>query len=196
MNNDSFSLVLASASPRRRELLSSMGVEFTVHVTDTDESRSEAEAPEDFVARLARDKATQATKDLNPPENQAILSADTIVVLGENVFGKPQDFDHAKRILLALGATKHQVMTAVCLLINGKSQVKLAITDVEFGQVSEAQIERYWQSGEPHDKAGAYGIQGLASAWVKQISGSYTNVVGLPLREVNQLLTDINLNWL
>ncbi len=191
-----FSLVLASASPRRRDLLSSMGVSFDVHSTDTDESRFEGEVAEDFVTRLARDKAQQAVKDLNPAANTAILAADTIVVLGDRVFGKPQDLDHAKRILQAISGNKHQVMTAVCLLVDGKPQVKLSITDVEMGRITEEQIQRYWDSGEPQDKAGAYGIQGRASAWVKQIHGSYTNVVGLPLREVNQLLAEIDMNWL
>ncbi len=194
------SLVLASASPRRRELLTSMGLDFSVHSTNTDESRTEGEAPEDFVVRLARDKAAQAAIDLKIPSTSltttAILAADTIVVQGDRVFGKPRDYEHATRIWSALSASKHQVMTAVCLMVSGKPQVKLVITDVEFGRVTEAQMQRYWATGEPTDKAGAYAIQGFASAWVKLINGSYSNVVGLPLREVNQLLTDINLNWL
>lgn len=192
-------LVLASASPRRKQLLADMGVNFTVHATQTDESRREAEAPEDFVVRLARDKAKQASADLGVDagaNNTAILAADTIVVQGEKVFGKPSDYDHAQRIWNALAANTHHVMTAVCLLVGDKPQVRLSTTQVEFGAITEAQMQRYWQSGEPQDKAGAYGIQGLASAWVKQINGSYSNVVGLPLRDVNQLLTDVHLNWL
>lgn len=187
-------LVLASASPRRRELLESVGVEFSVHVTDADEIRHEKELPEDFVARLARDKATAAKNELG--ETMAILAADTIVVQGNGVFGKPQDLEHAKRIWSSLSGTKHQVMTAVCLAHNNSMQVKVSITDVEFTVISETQMQRYWDSGEPQDKAGAYGIQGLASAWVKLIHGSYSNVVGLPLREVNQLLTTVEMNWL
>ena len=200
------SLVLASASPRRRELLSGMGLSFEVHSTDTDESRHDGEAPEDFVARLARDKAAQAAKDLDLAQgaltqgeseaSTAILAADTIVVQGNHVFGKPRDFEHAARIWSVLSANKHQVMTAICLTHNAKAQVRLSITDVEFGRITDEQMQRYWETGEPADKAGAYAIQGFASAWVKQISGSYSNVVGLPLREVNQLLTEIDLNWL
>lgn len=194
------SLVLASASPRRRALLASMGLDFTVHSTDTDESRNDGEAPEDFVARLARDKAAQAVIDLKIPSanlgTNAVLAADTIVVQGDRVFGKPRDYEHATRIWSALSANKHQVMTAVCLLVSGRPQVKLVITDVEFSRVTEEQMQRYWATGEPADKAGAYAIQGFASAWVKLINGSYSNVVGLPLREVNQLLSDIDLNWL
>lgn len=196
MNITDFSLVLASASPRRQQLLADMGVTFQVHVTNTDESRHDDERPEDFVTRLARDKARQAAEDLALSESVAILAADTIVVQGDNVFGKPKDFEHAKRIWMALSANKHQVMTAVCLLLGGKNQVKLSITDVEFGRITEDQMQRYWDTTEPQDKAGAYAIQGFASAWVKQISGSYSNVVGLPLREVNLLLADIKQNWL
>ncbi len=198
MQNQTINLVLASASPRRRELLASMGVEFAVHSTDTDESRHEGEAPEDFVIRLARDKAMQAAKNLAIEEasGNAILAADTIVVQSEKVFGKPRDYEHACRVWAALSANKHQVMTAVCLLVDGKTQVKVSVTDVEFSRITEEQMQRYWASGEPLDKAGAYGIQGLASAWVKQIYGSYSNVVGLPLREVNQLLESIDMNWL
>jgi septum formation protein len=189
-------LTLASASPRRRELLAAMGVEFNVHSADIDESRNEGEAPEDFVIRLAREKAKQAVLDIELDEKNAVLAADTIVVLGDSVFGKPSDLDPAKRIWAALSGNKHQVMTAVCLLRDDKPQLKLSITDVEFGRITEEQMLRYWATGEPVDKAGAYAIQGFASAWVKQISGSYSNVVGLPLREVNQLLTEIDLNWL
>lgn len=187
-------LVLASASPRRRELLESVGVEFNVHVTETDEARNENELPEDFVARLARDKAKSAKRELGP--SIAILAADTIVVQGQGVFGKPRDFEHAQRVWSSLSGAKHQVMTAVCLAYNNSMQVRVSITDVEFTVITESQMQRYWSSGEPQDKAGAYAIQGLASAWVKQISGSYSNVVGLPLREVNQLLMPIDLNWL
>ncbi len=189
-------LILASASPRRRELLNTMGVRFDVHSTNTDESRKEGELPEDFVIRLARDKARQAAEDLKVSDQTAILAADTIVVQGERVFGKPRDFAHAQGIWNVLSGNKHQVMTAVCLLIGEKVQVKLSITDVEFGRITDEQMQRYWSSNEPQDKAGAYAIQGFASAWVKQINGSYSNVVGLPLREVNQLLEEIHLNWL
>lgn len=193
MSND-VQLVLASASPRRQELLSAMGVKFEVHVTQTDESRRDNELPEDFVVRLAKDKAAAAAADLG--EEVAILAADTIVVQGQSVYGKPKDLTHAKQIWSSLSSSKHQVMTAVCLMHHGKLQIKLSVTDVEFAAVSEPQMERYWATGEPADKAGAYAIQGLASAWVKLISGSYSNVVGLPLREVNQLLTSVDHHWL
>ncbi len=188
-------LVLASASPRRRELLESMGVSFDVHATDTDESRKPSEAAEDFVTRLARDKARAAQKIFS--ESQvAILAADTIVVQGDTVFGKPLDFEHAQQIWQSLSGSKHQVMTAVALLVHDKLSVKLGVTEVEFGLISTEQMHAYWASGEPQDKAGGYAIQGLASAWVKLLHGSYSNVVGLPLRDVNELLSTIDKNWL
>jgi len=192
---DEIKLVLASASPRRAELLSSMGVNFSVQASEIDESRREGEASEDYVIRLARDKAgaVQSTVD---HANVAILAADTIVVQGEGVFGKPKDFEHAQRIWQTLSSSKHQVMTAVCLLVHDKLSVKFCLTEVEFGAVSAEQMQAYWASGEPQDKAGAYAIQGLASAWVKLLHGSYSNVVGLPLREVNELLSAIDKNWL
>ena len=193
-------LVLASGSPRRRAMLEDMGLVFRVLVTDTDESRNDHETPEDFVVRLARDKARAAEQQLcaeqSGLQHTAILAADTIVVQGENVFGKPTDYEHAKRIWQSLSGSQHQVMTAVSLLHEDSMQIKVSVTEVEFGLINEAQMQRYWETGEPNDKAGAYAIQGFASAWVKLIHGSYSNVVGLPLREVNQLLTSVELNWL
>ena len=187
-------LILASGSPRRKELLENMGVEFSVHVTNTDESRRESEAAEDFVTRLARDKARAAQAELGT--GAAILAADTVVVQGEKVFGKPRDFEHAQGIWRSLESSTHQVMTAVCLLNGDKIAVKIGVTDVEFGVIQAGQMQRYWDTGEPLDKAGAYAIQGFASAWIKLIHGSYSNVVGLPLREVNELLATIDRNWL
>lgn len=189
-------LVLASGSPRRREMLEQLGVDFTVHVTQTDETQNEGEQPEDFVARLARDKARSAQKDNKFDDATAILAADTIVVQNGRVYGKPSDFEHAERIWKSLSGNKHQVMTSVSLLQGNSMQVKVSVTDVEFAVINAAQMQRYWDTGEPLDKAGAYAIQGLACAWVKSINGSYSNVVGLPLREVNLLLSEVQLNWL
>jgi len=187
-------LILASASPRRRELLESVGVSFSVLATDTDESCLENEQPTDFVVRLAKDKARAAQK--LQPENVAILAADTIVVQDQTIFGKPTNFADAQRMWQTLSDSQHQVMTAVCLAVHDKLAVVTCITDVQFSVVSDAQMHAYWNSGEPADKAGGYAIQGLASAWVQLISGSYSNVVGLPLHEVNQLLKTIHKNWL
>jgi len=195
MNGHDLPLILASASPRRRELLTSMGLTFSVLVTDTDESRQDGEPAMDFVSRLAQEKA-QVARHTIAPEEAAILAADTIVVQGETVFGKPLNFEDAQRMWQALSNTQHQVMTAVCLLVHDKLELINCLTNVHFDAISEAQMRAYWDSGEPVDKAGAYAIQGLASAWVKLINGSYSNVVGLPLHEVNQLLKTIHKNWL
>ena len=192
--SDPIRLILASGSPRRRELLRDMGVEFEVHITDIDESLREGEAAQDYVSRLAREKAGSAVSDFD--DNCAVLAADTIVVKNDRILGKPRDFEHAQQIWNSLSSSSHQTMTAVCLRVAEKSSVRLVTTDVKFGNISAEQMEKYWQTGEPQDKAGAYAIQGFASAWVKLINGSYSNVVGLPLREVNELLMSIEHNWL
>jgi len=197
-----YQLVLASGSPRRRDLLNSVGLDFIVHVTNTDESRKLDEAPLAFVKRLAQDKALAAQSSLSGDSTAyAILAADTIVVKDQMVFGKPKDYDDAVRIWALLSEQKHQVITGVCILLSNsgvhdKMQCITSVTHVEFGEIKSSQMQRYWQTGEPADKAGAYAIQGYASAWVKRISGSYSNVVGLPLREVNDLLKIVNKNWL
>ena len=188
-------LVLASGSPRRKALLESMGLEFSVLVTDIDESELENEMPSDYVERLACDKALAAQKILNG-EASAVLAADTIVYQNDQIFSKPKDKEDAFRIWSQLTNSNHHVMTAVCLIAYGKTYLSKSKTAVRFGSISEQQMNQYWQSGEAKDKAGAYAIQGYASAWVQEISGSYSNVVGLPLYEVNELLANINLNWL
>ena len=203
MTDDHIKLILASASPRRRELLTAMGCEFSIKSADIDESRWVGEAPTDYVSRLAVEKASAVYhQQLSGSERFAILAADTIVVQGETIFGKPRDKTHAFEIWQQLANSQHNVMTAVCLLVHDKISAKLqpavqtVATTVEFGAISESQMHKYWATGEPADKAGAYAIQGLASAWVKLIHGSYSNVVGLPLRESNVLLSKVGLNWL
>ena len=180
---DRIKLILASGSPRRQQLLRDMGVDFEVHVTNTDESIREGEAAQDYVSRVARDKAQVAADELG--DQCAILAADTIVVKNDRILGKPRDLEHAQQIWSSLNSSSHLTMTAVCLRVAAKSSVRLVTTEVKFGNISVEQMQRYWQTGEPQDKAGAYAIQGFASAWVKLINGSYSNVVGLPLREVN-----------
>lgn len=194
-NKEITKLVLASGSPRRKALLESMDLEFSVLVTQTDESLHHKELPKDYVTRLAAEKAYAAQQSLQT-KNHAILAADTIVCQGNTIFGKPTDRDDAVRIWRQLSNSNHQVMTAVCLLSSGKTHSSISVTEVKFGAISQTQMDQYWLSGEPQDKAGAYAIQGFASAWVQQINGSYSNVVGLPLYEVNELLNTIGLNWL
>ena len=192
---DTKQLILASGSPRRRQLLQDMGLEFDIHVTDIDESRLNSEPPSDFALRLAQDKAKTAFKHLGL-KHAVVLAADTIVVQGDSVFGKPKDFQDACQMWQRLSDSKHTVMTAICLMSQSGSDSRLVATEVEFAQIENRQMQDYWESGEPQDKAGAYAIQGLGSAWVNRINGSYSNVVGLPLKEVNELLVSYDLNWL
>ena len=190
-----FKLVLASGSPRRKELLNSMGVQFSVLVTDTDESLNDDQSPQDNVMRLAKNKAFVAQQNVEK-NKYAILAADTIVCQELDIFNKPIDMADAISTWQQLSNAHHQVMTAVCLLANDKCYSSICTTEVRFAEISSAQMKQYWLSGEPQDKAGAYAIQGLASAWVQEVNGSYSNVVGLPLFEVNKLLSKIGLNWL
>jgi septum formation protein len=203
MSSDHVTLILASASPRRSDLLTAMGSEFSIQSANIDESRCIGETPSSYVNRLAVEKASAVfEQQSNAQKSFAILAADTIVVQGETIFGKPRDKTHAFEIWQQLANSQHNVMTAVCLLvhdnIHGKLQpsVQTVATMVEFGAISDQQMHQYWATTEPADKAGAYAIQGLASAWVKLIHGSYSNVVGLPLRETNLLLSGVGLNWL
>ena len=187
-------LILASASPRRKELLASVGVGCEVQPADVDESRRSSEVVERYVERLAVAKA-QAVANKSIGGSTAILSADTVVVAGQNIFGKPADQEDAFQMWKSLSGRTHKVITSVCLLVDQNQYIETVSTEVCFDQISDAQMQRYWSSGEPLDKAGGYAIQGLASAWVKFIHGSYSNVVGLPMYEVNTLLKKVGLNW-
>ena len=197
-DSDNVSLVLASASPRRKALLKSVGVNFEVLVADIDESVHPEEAPRNYVTRLAQEKASAAQRSLtlSGGSTKAILAADTIVSQGLKIFGKPQSEADARAIWRRLSGTKHQVISAICLQVGEKTQLRVVGTQVHFSKISDAQMTHYWNTGEPADKAGAYAIQGYASAWVQEIYGSHSNVVGLPLFEVNELLTTIDHNWL
>ncbi|MBI3784042.1 MAG: septum formation inhibitor Maf [Deltaproteobacteria bacterium] len=179
-------LVLASASPRRRELLSAAGVDFVVDVSDVPEIPQPQEGPVEFARRLARAKA-QAVAARH--RDAYVLGADTVVALGHRIFGKPVDSDEARQMLQSLSGQTHQVITAVALVDpNGIVDGVFVSTDVTFRQLSAAEIDAYVASGEPSDKAGAYAIQGGAGAFVVQVDGSYPNVVGLPIDEVLELL--------
>jgi septum formation protein len=195
VKQDTPSFILGSASPRRLELLEQMGCQFTVQAADIDESLSLDEAPVNYVKRLAQQKAQMIAKQMSH-RNAVILAADTIATQNGKVFGKPRDQHHAFEIWDQLSGSQHQVVTAVCLHSPKYQEVVMVSSDVEFDVIDQAQMQRYWQSGEPLDKAGGYAIQGLASAWVKLIRGSYSNVVGLPLRETNRLLKKVGHNWL
>ena len=179
------SIVLASASPRRAELLRAAGFTFDIHPAHVDEGRHDGEDPAAYVRRVAIDKAR--TVHHQQPD-RIVLAADTTVVVERQVLAKPADDDDARRMLRLLSGRTHQVLTGVAIATGAGIEARLAITTVEFAALSEAEIAAYVASGEPADKAGAYGIQGLASRFVTRIEGSYSNVVGLPVALVYAML--------
>ena len=179
-------LILASQSPRRRDLLTQAGLEFIVRSADVDETPQASENPEDYVQRLAKEKANAV--ECGPAE--LVLGADTAVVLSGEIFGKPANAADAIRMLEMLQGRKHEVLTGVCIRSSSGSTCNYASTSVWLSALSTAEIENYVKSGEPLDKAGAYAVQGLASRFVERIDGSYTNVVGLPVALVWQMLRD------
>ena len=181
-------LILASASPRRKELLDQLGVNCTCVPADIAESYWVGEKPSDYVQRMAQEKA-RATALVHPPLGCAVMAADTIVVIAGKVLGKPIDHADALLMLSRLSGRRHSVLTAVCLLTAAGMVCELVETKVDFLPLSPAVCDAYLATDEPWDKAGAYGIQGLAGAFVRAIEGSYTNVVGLPLCETWQLLS-------
>lgn len=179
------SIILASASPRRAELLQQIGLNFSVLPADIDETPEPDETPEHYVERLAREKALAVAE--SSPEC-LVLGSDTSVVLDGRILGKPTDPADARKTLARLSGATHQVMTAVALATDGQCQSVLVTTEVCFRQLSAAEIEAYVASGEPMDKAGSYGIQGLGGIFVNELRGSYSAVVGLPLQETAALL--------
>jgi septum formation protein len=181
-------LVLASQSPRRRELLSALGISLDVRPAATDESLLAGERPRDYVARVAREKARAVP-------GPVVLAADTAVVLGEVVLGKPRDAEDAARMLRALSGARHHVLTAVCVRRNDPAppleREVLVATEVRFRALRDDQIRWYVETGEPLDKAGAYALQGVGGALVDGVTGSVSAVVGLPLAEALELLAEV-----
>ena len=184
------SIYLASGSPRRQELLTQLGVSFERIVTGIEEKRAEGESAQQYVSRLAREKAQAGV--VQTPRDLPVLGADTIVILNGEVLEKPHDADHAARMLRKMSGQTHQVMTAVALADSQTVLDCLVVTDVTFRVVTDDEIAAYIASGEPMDKAGAYGIQGLGGCFVRKINGSYHAVVGLPLVETYELLSNFN----
>jgi septum formation protein len=182
-------LILASASPRRKELLEQIAVKFSCSPMNINEDRYEQEGALDYVQRLAQEKALAA---LPQASGLAVLGSDTIVVLGGNILGKPKDSFDARQMLAMLSGQSHQVITGIslCRMLNGKPQIlnEVVTTQVTFEPLTREQIAAYVEAGESLDKAGSYGIQGKAAAFIKSIQGSYSNVVGLPLYETSKLL--------
>ncbi|WP_439859640.1 Maf family protein [Pseudomonas sp. MBLB4136] len=186
-------LYLASGSPRRRELLTQIGVPFTTHIVPIDESPLADEAPGAYVERLARAKASAALATLEQAADAVVLGADTAVVLDGRILGKPADRAEALGTLAALSGREHQVLTAVALASSARTAARVVVSRVSFRPLNDAEIAAYWASGEPRDKAGSYGIQGLAAVFVRQLQGSYSAVVGLPLCETAELLADFHI---
>lgn len=204
-------LILASASPRRKELLAQIGVVFTQCSVDIDESVFPDERPEDYVRRLACEKSqagfqrnSQGNSQRNSQYNSqpssqhnlqqsAVLGADTTVVVDGLILGKPDSEEQAVAMLQQLSGRTHQVMTGIALTGNGYANSQVVVTHVTFKTLDVALCRRYWRTGEPCDKAGGYGIQGYAAVFVEKIEGSYSNVVGLPLAETAELLSNIGI---
>jgi septum formation protein len=191
-------LVLASASPRRQELLKNAGIEFVVRPSDIPEIPLAGEAPRAFGERMAREKAralralAMGSGDRRPTtdNDSVILAADTVVAVGDEILGKPENAADAARMLRLLSNRTHEVITAVCLLGTGFEDVRSETTAVHFNAMTDVDITDYVASGEPMDKAGAYAIQGRASRWISKIEGDYYNVVGLPVDLVWRMLRE------
>lgn len=180
-------LILASASPRRAELLRNAGIHFIVDPAHVPEQPLEGEIPVNYAKRLARDKALAV---FARHRNEAVLGADTVVVVDEHLLEKPVDVRDAGRMLRLMSGRSHQVITGVCVVAPGFESTEAEITQVTFSELSDQEIAEYVRSGEPMDKAGAYGIQGRASRWVTRVEGCYFNVVGLPVARVYRLLRE------
>lgn len=181
-------LILASQSPRRKELLEQVGLEFSIDVADIDESPEPNEPVDEYVCRVARLKAQYVLQ--NHPD-AIIIAADTTVTIAGEILTKPIDFQDACRMWTLLAGRTHQVKTTVVVAYAKQVLHDTVSTTVYFKALTDSEMYAYWQTGEPQDKAGAYAIQGRAAAWIRRIEGSYSNVVGLPLFETLQLLEQV-----
>ncbi|WP_031372516.1 MULTISPECIES: Maf family protein [Lysobacter] len=183
-------LYLASKSPRRRELLTRLGLEFGVLDLDVPEHRQPNEPAQEYVRRVAREKAGAGLLQVLGNPTALVLGSDTEVVLDDEVFGKPRDADDAAAMLRKLSGRTHQVISAVSLVSRSREAQALSVSQVSFAELDEATIARYVASGEPEGKAGAYAIQGGAEVFVRHLAGSYSGVMGLPLHETARLLRE------
>lgn len=188
-------LILASASPRRKELLTQIGLQFEIVVSEAEEVIEKGNTAENAVKKLAYDKANWVAKKY---PSKVVLGADTVVVSGSQIMGKPQNDWEAYKMLRALSGTKHKVLTGVAVICKEKGKVIVdhSITDVFFKKLSEEEIHGYIATGEPFDKAGGYGIQGIGSCLVEKIHGCYFNVVGLPIHLVVEILKEFGIKVL
>ena len=182
-------IILASSSPRRKQLLEQVGLKFECFSPDIDESVLPLESAEDYVQRLALQKA-QAVLTQFP--DAIVIAADTSLSLDQQIIGKPESKQHAFEIWTALSGRQHEVLTGVCVAKHGETAQVVVRTQVEFQTLSVQDMQDYWETGEPVGKAGAYAIQGYAAQWIPRMIGSYSNVVGLPLHETVQLLKKLS----
>ena len=190
----SVQLILASASPRRQALLKQVGIAFRQQVAEIDETPLENEAAEDYVVRLALEKA-RAVRQHSVTDGLPVLGADTAVVIDGRLLGKPESLAHARQMLQLLSGREHRVMSAVAL-VRSREAVQISVSRVWFRPLSENEIDAYWRTGEPQDKAGAYAIQGVGAIFIERLEGSYTGVMGLPLYETGRLLQDFGIQIL
>ncbi|MFC5693946.1 Maf family protein [Pseudomonas sp. GCM10022186] len=181
-------LYLASGSPRRRELLAQIGVPHVTLITSVDETTQPGESAYAYVERLAREKALAGLASLAEPSDACVLGADTAVVLDGRILGKPLDRDDALATLALLSGREHEVLSAVALADDSRCEARVVASRVRFRDIARPELEAYWASGEPVDKAGSYAIQGLGAVFVSRVEGSYSAVVGLPLLETAELL--------
>jgi septum formation protein len=188
-------IYLASQSPRRRELLDQIGVRYEVVTAAVDERIQPRELPQNYVCRVALEKARAGWLALPPERRRPVLGADTTVVIGKRMLGKPTDRAQSLAMLRQLSGRTHRVLTAVAL-VGGPEAVRICRSDVTFRTLTIAECEAYWDSGEPLDKAGGYAIQGRAAQFIRRIEGSYSGVMGLPLFETAQLLRNTGITLL
>jgi septum formation protein len=198
MNHPQPFIYLASRSPRRAELLTQMGVKFQILASDIDESVAAGESPDAYVKRLAKSKVSTGLAYMTSQglPHHPVLAADTTVAAKGNILGKPENDADAYAMLKSLSGSWHEVHTSLAVAFEGKIETALSTTRVEIALLEDEVIQSYIASGEPRDKAGAYGIQGLAGAFIKRIEGSYSGVMGLPVYETAQLLKNAGIRLL
>ena len=189
MKPENNQIILASASPRRAELLDQIGIHYQIHAADIDENPLDYETAENLVVRLAEEKSQAIKSDHFP-----VLGADTLGLINGELLVKPESFEHALEMLTQMSGSWHEILSAVALTYENNTRVKLNKNRVLFRSISPVEIRHYWESHEPVDKAGAYAIQGRGAMFVERLEGSYSGIMGLPLFETSQLLSEVGIN--
>ncbi len=182
-------IILASASPRRAELLDQLGISYEVQSVDINEDPMQGESAEDLVQRLAIEKSQAITNVVKP-----VLGADTLGLIGDHILVKPTDIEHSIKMLTEMSGNWHEILSAVAITYKGSTNVRLNRNRVLFREISQDEMIRYWNTGEPQDKAGSYAIQGIAAMFIERIEGSYSGIMGLPLFETMQLLNELGIS--